>query len=314
MVMARPHNMPPDLGRKIVGQLAELDAWGYHLDGPAATEPTALAAMACLTLGEPIRAAKALHWLAKIQADDGSLGVSAEQSTPCWPTSLAILAWKTYEQAIKEDTLPHLTEITSFSDNIDRAIELILTIQGEQIEPIRQDEHDSTLLGWPWVVGTHSWVEPTTLHILALQATGHAEHVRVAEAIKLLIDRILPEGGCNYGNTSVLGQYLLPHTQPTGLALLALAGQDRLDGPIRKTIDWLQNTLRAQTTCTSLSFGLLGLSAHGRFPKSSGDWIRAAYHRTMARDKSPYKLAMLALAGLRESSPLIALPRKAIAS
>ena len=32
--------------------------------------------------------------------------------------------------------------------------------------------HDSTLIGWPWVEGTHSWIEPTAWAVLALKSVG----------------------------------------------------------------------------------------------------------------------------------------------
>ncbi len=310
IAMTLPRPVPSDLGREIVGRLTNDDSWGYHHDTPAATEPTALAALACLALGETDRAVVAMNRLAAIQAADGSLGVSAEQQTPRWPTSLAVLAWTAYEQAAEENSLPPSSEMPAFTDNIRRGVKSILTIKGKKGEADGQVGHNTKLVAWPWVEGTHSWIEPTAMHVLALRATGHGQHVRVAQATRLMIDRILPDGGLNYGNTFVLGQQLRPHTQPTGLTLLALAKDDRSGGPIRKTTRYLQSALSSQTTTLSLSYGLLGLAAHGVFPKSADDWIRAAYHRTMARDRSPYKLALLALAALNENSPLIALPRK----
>ena len=266
--------------------------------------------MALLAYGKADQAVVALKWLARIQAADGSVGVSADQQTPRWPTSLAVLAWTAYERHIRENTLPQIKESPRFSDHVDRAVKLILSIEGEKSKSQGVVGHDPMLVGWPWVDGTHSWIEPTALHVLALKATGHGEHTRVAQARELLINRILPDGGCNYGNTFVFDQQLLPHIQPTGLALLALGGQEDSVGPIDKTIEWLQTILSARTTTASLCFGLCGLSAHGVFPRSSTDWIRAAYHRTMARDRSPYKMALLALAGLNENSPLVVLPRK----
>ena len=51
----------------------------------------------------------------------------------------------------------------------------------------------------------------------------------------VLLDRQLPGGGLNYGNTYVLGQLMRPHVQPTGIALLALAGEADASGRIAKT-------------------------------------------------------------------------------
>ena len=94
--------------------------------------------------------------------------------------------------------------------------------------------HDTTLQGWPWVVGTHSWVEPTAINVLALRSAGQAGHPRCREAVKLLLDRQLPEGGWNYGNTTVLGHVLRPQVQPTGLALAALAGETDVRSKVQR--------------------------------------------------------------------------------
>ena len=70
--------------------------------------------------------------------------------------------------------------------------------------------HDTTLVGWPWVEGTHSWVEPTAMAILALDREGFGDHPRVAEGIRVVLNRALAHGGWNYGNTSVFGRQLRP--------------------------------------------------------------------------------------------------------
>jgi hypothetical protein len=122
----------------------------------------------------------------------------------------------------------------------------------------------------------------------------------------LLKDRLLPSGGCNYGNTIVFGQELRPHLQPTGLCLLALAGETDLDGRVERSIEYLIDQLSDRTTTASLSFALLGLAAHGRLPAESTSWLAAAAERTLGRDPGSYKLALLALASLGERSPLVA--------
>ena len=94
---------------------------------------------------------------------------------------------------------------------------------------------------WPWVLGTHSWIEPTAFNVLALKAAGRGEHPRTREAVRLLVDRLLPTGGCNYGNTTVLGQQLRPHLAPTGLVLLSLAGEQINDSRIAKSLAYLQS-------------------------------------------------------------------------
>ena len=84
---------------------------------------------------------------------------------------------------------------------------------------------DQSILGWPWVAGTHSWLEPTASSIIALDREGLGDHPRVEEGIRMILDRALTQGGWNYGNKSVFGKTLRPHPGPTGMALVALAAR-----------------------------------------------------------------------------------------
>ncbi len=111
-----------------------------------------------------------------------------------------------------------------------------------------------------------------------------------------MIDRLLPGGGCNYGNTVVLGQMLRPHIQPTGIALLALSGETDASGRLAKSVAWLGRSIGPETTAASLAWALLGLRAHGALPTQADDWLAAAESRTNKTGKSPHKLALLALA------------------
>ncbi len=164
--------------------------------------------------------------------------------------------------------------------------------------------------GWPWVEGTHSWIEPTAFSLLALKAVGQGAHPRAREAVRLLIDRILPEGGCNYGNTSVLGQMLRPHLEPTGVTLLALAGEEDPDGRISRSLDYALGAVGPETTAASLGYGLIGLAAHGRVPKQLDDWLAQAAERTRRRETPWPRLSLLALAALGDSCPLVRLARQ----
>jgi hypothetical protein len=141
--------------------------------------------------------------------------------------------------------------------------------------------------------------------LLALRHTGHQGHPRAREAVRLLFDRMLPQGGSNYGNTIVFGQALRPHLEPTGLSVLALAPETDGSERTARSIAYLAGALSAQTATASLSYGLLGLAAVGRWPDAADQWLAAAAQRTITRDPGAYKLALLALAGLGPASPLI---------
>ena len=282
----------------ILNDLAAEPSWAYRADGPVAAEPTALAALALCGHGRISDAWRACQRLASLAAADGSVGVTDGEATPCWPTSLAVVAWGAASRHA-DSALP-----TPWRDAAQRGVEWLLSVGGD-VQPRNADlGHDTTLRGWPWVQGTHSWVEPTALAVLALKSAGLGEHPRVREAVALLADRLLPEGGCNYGNTTVLGQTLRPHVTPSGLALAALKGERDDSGRIERTIAYLERTLNRQTTTLSLAYGLMGLAAHDRTPAAANAWLETAAERG-GRERAPFKRALVALAALKADCPLL---------
>jgi hypothetical protein len=122
------------------------------------------------------------------------------------------------------------------------------------------------------------------------------DHPRCREGVRLLLDRQLPDGGCNYGNTFALGQQTLPHLQPSAVALLAL--QNEADDPrLVRSLDYLQRETAHSTGLSSLCYAALALRAHGRpFPGLIGDRIADAFDQSDSRAGSYYcALAVLAL-------------------
>lgn len=273
--------------------LAKSPVCGYQPQDRGATEPSALAALALVGHGRSADSAPVGEFLVGIQEDNGAVGVRAGEPSPRWPTSLAMLAWL----AIDEQT---------HSDSIARAFRWAQSVEGERVASTNTG-HNGMLSAWPWVEGTHSWLEPSALFTVAFKALGFSEHARTREAGVLLLDRILPNGGCNYGNTAVLGQMLRPHVQPSGIAMLALRGEFDVRRKIALTLDYLAQSLTPETTSASLAWALLGLAAHNRTPKNAAELLAAAYARTMRRDRSPHKIALLALAALGKNAPLISL-------
>ena len=289
-----------DWSDRIVAALARHSSWAYHGNAPRATEPAALTALALLGHQQPDAAQAPLDWLASIQSKDGCIGVTETQDAPHWPTSQAILAWWHAQQ------LPKFAG--QYQQAIDRAVRWTLQTAGVALQPTPELGHDPRLVGWPWVESTHSWQEPTSWAVLALRTVGRAEHPRTREGIRMLVDRLLPEGGCNYGNTYVLHQKLRPHVQPTGICLLALAGEKISDVRVKKSIDYLLAELNNKTTTASLSYGLLGLTAQGQAPARADAFLAAAAKRTLDADPSAHKLALLALAALGSNCPLANAP------
>ena len=283
---------------EVVDRLASCAIGGYAADSPSATEPTALAAIALAGHGRTDAARRAARWLAEVQNDDGSLGVTEDQAEPRWPTSLAVLAWLAVGDA--SASAPNADDLDPTADDwqahVARGAEWILHCESNAIPRSPLFGHDSMIVAWPWVVGTHAWVEPTALHVLALKATGHQYHSRTREGVRMLFDRQLPSGGWNYGNTVVMGQTLRPHVQPTGIALLALADEVDAHRQVNRSLDYLTSAITPATTTSSLAWALLGLAAYGALPPSAMTLLETAWHRTKRTAPSTHKLALLALA------------------
>jgi hypothetical protein len=157
--------------------------------------------------------------------------------------------------------------------------------------------HDTSIQGWSWTQDTHSWVEPTSLSILALRVSGLGEHVRVQEGVRLLIDRQLPAGGWNFGNTLVYGTELYPQPDCTGLALSALV--DCVPrSEVEKSIKYLASQVTRVRTPLSLGWGILGLGAWGQKPGQTKGWVRECMSRQEkfgAYDTTLVSLLLLAL-------------------
>ena len=222
---------------------------GYQADAPDASEPTAWAGLVLNRAGLQEQAAKSADWLASLQQPDGSVGVTIDQTKPAWPTSLSILLWQSLDPEKYQ---------ASIKAGIDWAL-----AQTPWTRPVHENfGHNTMLEGWSWAADTHSWVEPTAFFVKAFHAAGKVELPRFEQAKDMLIDRLLPSGGANYGNTIMLGQELLQHLQPTGIVAWVLADYDIVDSRIEKTLDYLAHSLSEPTGVTSLAFGLLGLSAN----------------------------------------------------
>ena len=82
------------------------------------------------------------------------------------------------------------------------------------------------------------------------------------------MDRQLPKGGWNYGNTKVYGQELHPAPESTGAALQALVGLVH-EKEVKKSLEYLLTEVKQAYTPIALGWGLLGLDAWGWAPKGS---------------------------------------------
>lgn len=237
--------------------------------GPVQPDATAWAVIALAASGassDELTGARSA--LEKFQLADGRVSLLPDQPQAFWPTSPAILAWRGSPQHKRA---------------LEKAADFLLKTKGMRL-PGRLSAifgHDVTLQAWPWIEGNHSWLEPTGLAVMALEAAGRGDNPRVAVGRRLIMDRQIAGGGWNYGNTTVFGRELRPMPKTTGLALTCLAGQvDR--GKVEKSLSYAGAEAKRTRTPLSLGWLILGLSAWGSRPQGAYKWI----DETLKRQKT----------------------------
>jgi hypothetical protein len=197
---------------------------------------------------------RAHRHLAQSQLPDGRVPLITAIPAAYWPTALAVLAWQ---------------KSVGYGDSVQKAVTFLINNIGLHFTKTKDSvtAHDSEIKGWPWVENTHSWVEPTSMAVLALRSSGHGEHARVLEAVRMLLDRQLPSGGWNMGNTLVFGKELLPFPESTGHALTALNGFTNTE-VVQKSLDYLNKIIQGLRTPLALAWGLFGLTSWNCRPEN----------------------------------------------
>lgn len=187
--------------------------------------------------------------LARAQSSDGRVSLTPRHESAWWPTPLAVLAWH---------------RCPEYQQQRDRAVRFLLEF--DQLRIVDDPDaaailgHDPTIKGWPWIMGTTAWLEPTAYCLLALRLAGAEGHARTREGRRLVMNRQLSTGGWNYGNTTVYGQELRPTPEATGVALQVVTGLAARQ-EVAKSIDYLLSELPRLRTPFALAWTLLGLAA-----------------------------------------------------
>ncbi len=300
-------SMDVDLAQWTSGQLKRLVAQpisGYAASGNPAAEPVAMSALTAIAHGKLVAAETACRLLSKSQQRSGSVSVWLDDAWPFWPTSLACVAWKQFEMKWPENAKSWCR------DAYERGTDFLLSTQGETLPQNKDLGHNTELVGWPWVESTHSWLEPTAMALMALRHCGHQSEPRAVEAMSLLLDRQLPEGGANYGNTFVLGQKLRPHILPSAMTTVALHGVIPVPDPLRNTLKYLRSELNRPMAATSLAWTITALVSsqwekENSFELEFEQPIRSAVTRLIQSGENPYRQNLLLLAMSYRESPLL---------
>lgn len=245
----------------ILGREGEKGGFSAVDLGPVQPDSTAWAALAlsAAEIGDT-RISRALEMLVEFQGHDGRVVFAPRLSSVYWVTPVAVLSW---------------LMSSDFEEPRQKATDFLLSQSGLhwQNENPEIVGHDTSLRGWPWISGTHSWIEPTSLCMLALHAAGFKEHRRLDEAVQMILNRQIISGGWNYGNTSVFGTQLQPIPESTGIALSALEGLVPKNR-VSLSLEYATEKASQIRTPFSLSWLIFGLGAWSGRPKQAREWIQ----------------------------------------
>lgn len=223
--------------------------------------------------------------LVREQSEDGRVCINRDHPISYWPTSIAILSWHDSPTS-REAQL--------------RAVRFLLDTTGLHFSR-RSDApwaHDTQLKGWPWIDETHSWVEPTAMCVMAIRRTGHGKHERVREAVQMLLNRQLPRGGWNYGNTFMFGRELHPMPESTGAALTGLAGSVERN-TIAHSLSYLDEEVQRLRTPISLGWSLVGLASWNLWPSNGAELVeRCLANQSRYGEYDTTALSLLCLGAL----------------
>jgi hypothetical protein len=241
--------------------------WGFHSGSQSTVEATCWALQALLHSGQEKAqgsVASGLQFLRAAQLADGSWPASLEQKAGCWVTSLA--CWVLIKEGNSEGAvasgLSWLCEDWPADSSPWRRFLGRFTSQ-QRISPI-----NTSYRGWGWTPQTSSWVEPTSIALLALSQSPEkllppAAKRRRQLAEALLYDRMCPGGAWNCGNPMVYGVAGDRLVVSTVWALLALRHYpERSENVI--SLNWLEENVAGIQGPGSLALARICLDTYGR--------------------------------------------------
>jgi len=224
-----------------------------------------------------------------LQQPDGAVGISADFPKPRWATAFAALLWS---QSRRHDR------------SLAPALRWLQQREGHTWANAKDGVlgHDTSIPGWPWVAGTHPWLEPTGISMLALCRNQLAGHQRIRDGVRMILDRAVATGGWNVGNSSTFGRVLRAQPAPTGIALLALKAAGHEETPtVTRACHYLHGALVRTRSPESLGWGLMGLQAWRPRPGDAETWLWESASNSRALASAPMRIALLLMAASRTS-------------
>jgi Squalene-hopene cyclase C-terminal domain len=275
--------------------------WGWTKERNSSTECTSLALLALAALNDGTHAIamrRGLDWLIQRQNEHGNWALSDSVAVPSWATAIAMLAlnpWPKYHpQVVKAGKWV----LTQEGKKPGLLANLLLALSFQK-KPVKLNED---LIGWPWMPGTFSWVEPTSYFLIALKRirpylTGTNVDERINQGESMICDRMCKGGGWNYGNSVVYGENLWPYADITAIALIALQNhRDAMENRIG--IAALHKMVKEENSGLALSWSAMCYEIYGE----DSSYLRALLMREFEAtgflgETKVVALYILALAG-----------------
>jgi hypothetical protein len=227
--------------------------WGYRSGKRSRVEPTCLALLALASEARdvrPVDASVLVRW-----ERQGPLLIDPAATHPNLAfNAIAALVAQYAPLGVKNLAAPLATALLQY--------------RGAKLPESSVIVQDNNLIGWPWLDGTFSWVEPTAWCLIALRRWSRTHPTlegarRIDHAERLLRDRVCRQGGWNYGNSLVLGKPLMAYAATSALGLLAL--HNTPDDPIiARSIQTLHHLCATEQSGFALGLSVIAFRVLGR--------------------------------------------------
>lgn len=257
--------------------------WGYKVGGMSFVEPTSTAVLALAgdKLAEQA-SERGKEFLKDLQHNDGGWGIAASDSESGWMTAWGVWALAREEKpaALRGANWLLKTEGIRITDPA--------TVEG-----IRQVfKMDARIVGWPWQAGDASWVFPTALALIALNATGFSAHPRVEQGVTYLLDRAIASGGWNIGNPFMLTGEPPATIVNTSLALISLGGFSVSGEVVDRAQKWLLLRLLDARTAIEIVWGAWAARMLGLEPPPVIERLESLQLANGSMDGNPFTTAV----------------------
>jgi hypothetical protein len=222
--------------------------WGYTRTAASAyPEPTCYSLLALADSN--FEAQEPLAWLSGLVNPQGQLFLPNDD-LPNWASALLIV------------TLTHLDALPQIRAS---SAQWLLEWKSKYVEEKQNSiQLDASIVGWSWISDTFSWVQPTSMAVLALKKAGLGSNQRVKDGERLLLNRVCRAGGWNFGNPIVFESELEPRPMDTAIALFALQDAPGADEAIARGLAVIEERAPAASSTLSLALGILSMDIFGR--------------------------------------------------